>query len=151
MTARLRQADASRAGLAYPQERAMRLTTVASGDEFPHATPEKPLLVRSGGAWAPKYKCGWSSFYERRPAWVSSSTRVEASRLASTRVEEPFFRHHPRRPDLTNYLPDYVASKYKRIEGVGEVGWGPGIKPAWTYGDPSTMGLDRRTAGLRIR
>ena len=54
-----------------------------------------PLLLREGGAFVPRYRCGWSAFYDV----------------------------NPRRPDLTHMLPPYVAKQYSCVPGVGEVGW----------------------------
>ena len=58
-----------------------------------------PLLLREGGAFVPRYRCGWSAFYDV----------------------------NPRRPDLTHMLPPYVAKQYSCVPGVGEVGWGEGV------------------------
>ena len=98
--------------LAYPRERRDRLTTVAAvccpadapdRDTCPPCTPfpvaPAPLLLREGGAFLPRYRCGWSAFYDV----------------------------NPRRPDLTHMLPPYVAKQYSCVPGVGEVGWGEGV------------------------
>ena len=95
--------------LAYPTERERRLSTVCASD-FPHAS-DGPLLVHDGASgFPPTYTCGWSGFYA----------------------------HHPRNPAVTHVLPDYVASAYERVPGVGVVGWGDGVKPAWMYGPLSS-------------
>ena len=65
--------------LAYPRERRDRLTTVAAvccpadasapdrDRPCPPCTPfpvaPAPLLLREGGAFVPRYRCGWSAFY----------------------------------------------------------------------------------------
>ncbi|KAH8058262.1 calcineurin-like phosphoesterase [Aureococcus anophagefferens] len=55
-----------------------------------------------------------------------------------------FYEHNERRPDVTHVVPDYVARAYKRVAGVGEVGWGDHVEmPAWRYG-PSTAFDSRR-------
>ena len=68
-----------------------------AGSPFPVAPA--PLLLREGGAFVPRYRCGWSAFYDV----------------------------NPRRPDLTHMLPPYVAKQYSCVPGVGEVGWGEGV------------------------
>ncbi|KAH8097774.1 calcineurin-like phosphoesterase [Aureococcus anophagefferens] len=68
--------------------------TTVAAGDFPHA--KGPLLVFDGSRFPARYVCGWSSFYE----------------------------HNERRPDVTHVVPDYVARAYKRVAGVGEVGWG---------------------------
>ena len=72
-------------------------------DTCPPCTPfpvaPAPLLLREGGAFVPRYRCGWSAFYDV----------------------------NPRRPDLTHMLPPYVAKQYSCVPGVGEVGWGEGV------------------------
>ena len=96
--------------LAYPRERRDRLTTVAAvccpADApetcrpcSPFPVAPAPLLLREGGAFVPRYRCGWSAFYDV----------------------------NPRRPDLTHMLPPYVAKQYSCVPGVGEVGWGEGV------------------------
>ena len=96
--------------LAYPRERRDRLTTVAAvccpADApetcrpcTPFPVAPAPLLLREGGAFVPRYRCGWSAFYDV----------------------------NPRRPDLTHMLPPYVAKQYSCVPGVGEVGWGEGV------------------------
>ena len=96
--------------LAYPRERRDRLTTVAAvccpADApetcrpcSPFPVAPAPLLLREGGAFVPRYRCGWSAFYDV----------------------------NPRRPDLTHMLPPYVAKQYSCVPAVGEVGWGEGV------------------------
>ena len=85
-----------------------RRLSTVCASSFPHETG--PLLVRDGDGFPPRYQCGWSGYYE----------------------------HHARTPEVTHILPDYVARQYERIEGVGEVGWGEGIRPAWQYGPLSS-------------
>ncbi|KAK7254163.1 calcineurin-like phosphoesterase [Aureococcus anophagefferens] len=88
--------------------------TTVAAGDFPHA--KGPLLVFDGSRFPARYVCGWSSFYE----------------------------HNERRPDVTHVVPDYVARAYKRVAGVGEVGWGDHVEmPAWRYG-PSTAFDSRR-------
>jgi len=87
--------------LAYSSERRTVGAAIAAGEAFPLRGPEGPLLVCDGGAFPPRYQCCWSAFYDR----------------------------HARRPDLANVLPAFVARRYRRVEGVGEVGWGDGVQP----------------------
>ena len=101
--------------LAYPSERTVRLTTVASGP-CPHEATALLVYDSAKAAFPPPYECGWSNFYKA----------------------------NERRPDVTHVVPDYVARAYKRVPGVGEVGWGDHVDmPAWKYG-PKTA-LDSRT------
>ena len=87
--------------LAYSSERRNWGHAIAAGEAFPLRGPEGPLLVCDGGAFPPRYQCCWSAFYDR----------------------------HARRPDLANVLPAFVARRYRRVEGIGEVGWGDGVQP----------------------
>ena len=118
--------------LGYPTERSIRLDTVATGD-FPQGAdgeyPPVPLLIHqhrvasrqvssslvkpgqgagqgagkgvgegAGGCahgFVPRYEAGWSNFYAK----------------------------YARRPELSNTVPQYLASRFKREAG-GEVGWG---------------------------
>mgnify|MGYP006144851261 CR=1 FL=1 len=114
------------APLSYPEERQGRLGTVATG-EFPHATPPAPLLVYDARSqtYPPRYDAGWSNFY----------------------------RKYQRRPDLCHLLPPYSARQYKRIEGVGAVGWfaagdnptsdaDGATTPAWAMGPASAVRVE---------
>ena len=104
--------------LAYPRERRDRLTTVAAvccpadapdRDDTcpPPCTPfpvaPAPLLLREGGAFVPRYRCGWSAFYDV----------------------------NQRRPDLTHMLPPYVAKQRPRAgRRRGRLGRGRAVTPA---------------------
>ena len=35
---------------------------------------------------------------------------------------------------MTHRLPEYSARMYKCVPGMGEVGWGEGVQPAWYLG-----------------
>lgn len=87
------------APLSYPEERAFRLGSVATGDDFPHATPPTPvrLYERAAGGFPPRYDAAWSNFYSR----------------------------YPRLPMVNHVLAPYVASQgvYQKVDGVGEIGW----------------------------
>ena len=75
-------------------------TACIAHQPMPHAgSPRPSLLLREGGAFVPRYRCGWSAFYDV----------------------------NRRRPDLTHMLPPYVAKQYSCVPGVGEVGWGEGV------------------------
>ena len=78
-------------GRTRPRRRARR---VPAGSPFPVAPA--PLLLREGGAFVPRYRCGWSAFYARARG---DRTLTRARR--------------PRR-------------EAARVPGVGEVGWGEG-------------------------
>ena len=107
--------------LAYPQERRRRLSTVAAGESFPHGERPQPLLLYASG-FAPRYDAGWSNFYS----------------------------NYPRQPHVTHLLPPYSARMYEQVEGVGEVGWGPGVtQPAWQFGPPSTHSTERAARAER--
>jgi len=110
--------------LGYPEERRIRLSTVATGD-FPQGRngsyPATPLLIWDGGArgerdgFPPPYPTGWCRFYSL----------------------------YRRRPELTHMVPSYVAARLKRESG-GEVGWGPGVEhAAWQLGPKSALEAER--------
>lgn len=72
------------ASLAYPHERQNRMSTLQIGDI--HAQPV--LIYDSGtGAFAPKYRCRWSEYYEA----------------------------HPRQPHSAE-IPPWVSKRYRRRE-----------------------------------
>ncbi|KAL1522093.1 hypothetical protein AB1Y20_021736 [Prymnesium parvum] len=116
------------APLSYPQERSGRLGTVATG-EFPHGSPPTPLLIydATNRSFPPRYDAGWSNYYAR----------------------------YPRRADLCHLLAPYVASQYKQVQGVGQVGWlkdgdnpdgsatGHPV-PAWALGPASATEFEER-------
>jgi len=122
------------APLAYPEERAGRLGTVATGDAFPHGDPPTPLLVYDAVAQAfpPTYDAGWSNFY----------------------------RLYPRKPQMSHLVAPYVATNFKCVKGVGKIGWleaGDNVTsdaegsptPAWALGPKNSLEVEkaRRTAG----
>ena len=47
-------------------------------------------------------------------------------------------------------VPDYVARQYANGRTHGEIGWGGGIRPAWTYAPPTALSRDRRTKDSRV-
>jgi cell wall-associated NlpC family hydrolase len=112
-------------------ERQSRLPTIATGDDFPHGAESTPVLIYTAdaatvdvtdgeqqapqavgtGCFAPRYVAGWSHFYDL----------------------------YPRRPELTNTVPAYVADRLKKLEG-GVVGWGDHVKfAAWELGPQSSI------------
>mmetsp|Transcript_28384 Transcript_28384/g.57229 ORF Transcript_28384/g.57229 Transcript_28384/m.57229 type:complete len:253 (-) Transcript_28384:55-813(-) len=111
------------APLSYPEERAGRLGTVATG-EFPQTSPPAPLLVYDARdrTYPPTYDAGWSNFYAR----------------------------YPRLPHMSHIIAPYVASNFKQVPGVGRIGWlapddnptsaasGDPI-PAWALGPKSAV------------
>lgn len=120
------------APLSYPDERAQRLGTVATGDAFPHGAPPTnaptPLLAYDArtGTYPKRYDAGWSNWYAR----------------------------YPRRPDLNHLVPPYVARAYKQVPGVGEIGWlspNDNLKaeahgtptPAWALGPSSAVRTEK--------
>ena len=125
------------APLAYPDERAGRLGTIATGETFPHGEPPTPLLVYDAVARAfpMRYDAGWSNFYAK----------------------------YPRRPELSHLVAPYVASRYKRVDGVGQVGWlaegdNPTMSPegeptpAWALGPTSALSVEKnvRATGRQL-
>ena len=70
--------------------------------------PHVPRTVgpQAATGFPPRHAAAWSGFYDR----------------------------HARQPHVTHRLPEYSAQMYKRVPGVGEVGWGPGVEPAWHFG-----------------
>lgn len=121
------------AALGYPMERESRLPTIATGDDFPHGADSTPVLIYTAdaaavdvtdaeqhapqalgeGRFAPRYVAGWSHFYEL----------------------------YPRRPELTNTVPQYVADRLTQLDG-GVVGWGDHVKlAAWELGPRSSIDI----------
>ena len=86
--------------LAYPRERRDRLTTVAAvccPADAPDATCRRarpapspfpvapaPLLLREGGSFVPRYRCGWSAFYGGEPAATGPDAHAAALRRESS-------------------------------------------------------------------
>ena len=105
-----------------------RLPSLATGP-FPHGKPPAPLLVYDANACAfpPRYDAGWSNWYRR----------------------------YPRRADLRHLLPGYVANNFKRIEGVGMVGYfcegdnpdgdaNGDPPPAWAFGPADAVAVHQQ-------
>jgi len=107
------------APLSYPEERKMRLGTVAISTTFPHGPRPTPLLVYDAATRCqpPRYDAGWSNFYAK----------------------------YPRRPDLRHLLAPRAAKRYKPVAGVGKVGYLEEadhisrVSPAWTLGPPNAV------------
>jgi hypothetical protein len=106
------------APLAYPEERKIRLGTVAIGSGFPHGERPAPLLVYD--ALLSTYPPGWSNFYAR----------------------------YPRRPDLCHLLAPRAGKRYQPVHGVGKVGYFRegdhvhAVTPAWKLGAPNAVRLE---------
>ena len=69
-----------------------------------------------------------------------------------------FYRKYPRRADLCHLIAPYVATQYKRIRGVGEVGWlsaddnpsGDAFgepTPAWALGPKTAVEHEKEQRG----
>ena len=117
------------APLSNPDERTMRLGTIATGNSFPHGEPASPLLVYDActSTYPPRYDAGWSNFYAR----------------------------YPRRPDLCHLVAPYVATRFKPIQGVGKSGWlsendnpngdeDGNPTPAWALGPADAVRLEKK-------
>merc|ERR1712137_1321676 len=131
------------APLGMPNERKVRLSTVACGDfpgqwkcgEFPMADPQisgagrkgpTPLLIWdiNDGFPSQRYEAGWSGFYQA----------------------------HPRKPNEVTILPTYVAQNYTWDEKAygpkdSVSGW-DGRAPAWSFGPAWTFKPEPRIAHL---